>query len=86
MLGGFKATAEWIQLAEQQSIVWWITSELEYNIGLNAIAQNQANYNNDLPQGLGTGQLYSNNIQSPLNIEQGKLSLLERENWEEINF
>lgn len=86
LVGGFKATAEWIKLAEQQSIGWWITSALESNIGLNAIAQFTANYNNNLPQGLGTGQLYNNNIKSPLNIEQGKLSLLKHEKWEEINF
>jgi len=86
LLGGFKSSAELIEVAAQNKVGWWITSALESNIGLNAIAQFTANYKNDLPQGLGTGQLYNNNIKSPLNIEHGKLSLLGYEKWEEINF
>ena len=73
LVGGFKATQEWIEQAEQRNIPWWITSALESNIGLNAIAQFTANTNNTMPQGLGTGQLYTNNITSPLEVKDGKL-------------
>ena len=67
--GGISGCAEWIELAESMNIGWWITSALESNIGLNAIAQWCATYDNPLPQGLGTGGLYSNNIEMPLNIK-----------------
>jgi len=73
LVGGYKASEEWIKLAEQNNIGWWITSALESNIGLNAIAQWTYTLQNELPQGLGTGQLYFNNFTSPLNISQGKL-------------
>jgi len=73
LLGGLKVTKEWIDLAQKKKIGWWITSALESNIGLNAISQFTAEYNLDLEQGLGTGQLYHNNIASPLHIASGKL-------------
>ena len=73
LLGGLRHCDEWIELANRLSIGWWITSALESNIGLNAIAQYAAQFKNLLPQGLGTGQLYHNNISSPLCIEQGTL-------------
>jgi o-succinylbenzoate synthase len=73
LLGGFKHTEEWIELASKSDINWWITSALESNIGLNAIAQWTYTLNSKLPQGLGTGQLYTNNIFSPLTIEDAKL-------------
>ena len=73
LLGGITHCKEWIQLAESQGIGWWITSALESNIGLNAIAQFTATLQNPLPQGLGTGQLYDNNIPSPLHISNGYL-------------
>lgn len=62
LLGGFKATENWINLAEELNIKWWITSALESNIGLNAIAQFTFLTNNNLPQGLGTGNIYTSNI------------------------
>ncbi len=62
LLGGFFETREWIQLAEERQIGWWITSALESNYGLKAIAQFTANYPVTLPQGLGTGKLYTNNF------------------------
>ena len=64
--GGISGANEWIELAELFSIDWWITSALESNIGLNAISQWCATFKNSLPQGLGTGGLYTNNIQMPL--------------------
>ena len=73
LLGGFSGTQEWIDLANAFGIKWWITSALESNIGLNAIAQWTQMLNNEMPQGLGTGQLYTNNIPSPLVIEDSKL-------------
>lgn len=81
LLGGFEATKEWIQFADNHNIKWWITSALESNIGLNAIAQFTAEFENKLPQGLGTGQLYFNNIESPLTIEQGKLFYNQNKAW-----
>lgn len=74
--GGFSGTGEWIELAEARQIPWWITSALESNIGLNAIAQFTADYNPSLPQGLGTGGLYETNFDAPLEIEKGSLVYL----------
>lgn len=68
LTGGFTASEEWISLASERGIGWWATSALESNIGLNAIAQWVSTSNPILPQGLGTGQLYHNNIHSPLTL------------------
>lgn len=73
LLGGIKSCQEWIEIAESLNIGWWMTSMLESNIGLNAIAQFASTYKPTLPQGLGTGQLYHNNIDSPLEIRKGEL-------------
>lgn len=69
LCGGFKESDRWIELAENRNIGWWATSALESNIGLNAIAQWVARYNPTMPQGLGTGALYTNNFPSPLQLE-----------------
>lgn len=66
LCGGFSSAAEWIELATQRRVGWWITSALESNIGLNAIAQWTATLGVKMPQGLGTGLLYANNFPSPL--------------------
>lgn len=71
LLGGMQATAEWIEAAHFADVKWWITSALESNIGLNAVCQFVANYPVELPQGLGTGQLYANNIDFPLTVSGG---------------
>lgn len=68
LLGGFRATEEWIRLADQLGIGWWLTSALESNIGLNAITQFAARFDQPGYQGLGTGQLYTNNFDSPLEV------------------
>ncbi|MGI9542191.1 MAG: o-succinylbenzoate synthase [Cyclobacteriaceae bacterium] len=73
LLGGFQATKEWIKLAKGLGIGWWITSALESNIGLNAISQFTASLPYIGHQGLGTGQLYSNNFGGELRIEMGYL-------------
>lgn len=72
--GGLSGTAEWIALAEQRAIGWWITSALESSIGLNAICQFTANYNIQIPQGLGTGSIYQNNLPSKLTVNNGTIS------------
>ncbi|MBP6386018.1 MAG: o-succinylbenzoate synthase [Pseudarcicella sp.] len=71
LLGGFTQTKEWIEIASRLGINWWVTSALESNVGLNAIAQFCGEFDTKLPQGLGTGQLYHNNIPSPLKINNG---------------
>lgn len=72
-IGGWKGTQEWIDAAQSRGIGWWITSALESNIGLNAIAQFTATQNITMAQGLGTGGLFTNNIDRPLEIREGKL-------------
>jgi o-succinylbenzoate synthase len=73
LIGGFRGTKEWIDLAAKNNIGWWITSALESNIGLNAIAQWTFLQHNTMPQGLGTGALYTNNFDSPLDVKNGEL-------------
>lgn len=73
LVGGITDTREWVGLAEELGIGWWITSALESNIGLNAICQLTASLNFNGHQGLGTGQLYSNNVLSPLEIHEGHI-------------
>jgi o-succinylbenzoate synthase len=80
-IGGFKGTKEWITIAEKHNIGWWITSALESNIGLNAIAQWTFLQNNSMPQGLGTGALYTNNFDCPLEVSQGKLWYKNEKKW-----
>ena len=82
LIGGFSISEEWIQMADKLNIGWWITSALESNIGLNAIAQWASSLNTSLPQGLGTGQLYHNNIPSPLKISDAKLFYNNLNNWD----
>ena len=81
LVGGFKGTLEWISIAEKLNIGWWITSALESNVGLNAITQFTFTLNNPLPQGLGTGGLYTNNFDCPLYIEKGRIHYNPNENW-----
>lgn len=73
LVGGFSGSQEWIDIAENLNIKWWITSALESNVGLNAIAQWTYKLNNSMPQGLGTGSLFTNNFSSPLTVKNGTL-------------
>ncbi len=82
LLGGIAASKEWIKEAESLNIGWWMTSLLESNIGLNAIAQLTSHLKTNIPQGLGTGQLYHNNIPSPLYIDNGKLYYGKQNEWQ----
>ncbi len=69
LIGGFSGAEEWIKLANENGVKWWVTSALESNIGLNAIAQWTATLNNPMPQGLGTGALFTNNFTTPIFLE-----------------
>jgi|TARA_B110001452_G_scaffold235584_1_gene214446 o-succinylbenzoate synthase len=84
LLGGFSSTLQWLSLAKEKGIDWWITSALESNIGLNAIAQFTFLKNISLPQGLGTGSLFTNNIESPLVIKKGCLWTDNSISWKQI--
>ena len=71
--GGISGSEEWIKLATKRNIGSWITSALESNIGLNAIAQWTSTLSPTLPQGLGTGMLFTDNINFPLHIQGDRL-------------
>ena len=81
LIGGFKGSNSWINTAEKYNVKWWITSALESNIGLNAIAQWTYTLNNKMPQGLGTGNLFTNNFESPLVVKNGTLEYDKTINW-----
>lgn len=81
LLGGIKNCEEWIALARQFNIQWWVTSALESNVGLNAIAQWTYTLQNPLPQGLGTGALYTNNVDCPLTVQNGRLYYEMNKQW-----
>lgn len=80
-IGGFRGTKEWIDLANKYQIGWWITSALESNIGLNAIAQWTFLQQYSMPQGLGTGGLYTNNFDCPLEVTNGQLCYNKNLSW-----
>ncbi len=81
LVGGYNGSSEWINIAEKQGIGWWITSALESNVGLNAIAQWTYTLSNKMPQGLGTGQLFNNNFASPLTVKNGTLQYQCNKDW-----
>ena len=85
LVGGCKGTLEWISIANSLNIDWWITSALESNIGLNAITQFTFTLQNPLPQGLGTGGLYTNNFDCPLEIDSGHIQYNTTKNWDISN-
>ena len=82
LAGGFSGTEEWIRLAEVRGIGWWVTSALEANIGLSALAQWTYGLQNPMPQGLGTGLLYTNNIPSPLQLTGERLYYRPQRMWD----
>lgn len=82
LVGGWASAREWIALAEERGIGWWITSALESSIGLNAIAQFTATLSTTGAQGLGTGSVYDNNIPSPLLAERGFLRYRPEADWD----
>ncbi len=87
LVGGFRSSDEWIDTARTLGIGWWITSALESNVGLNAICQYTFEKTKGLapfPQGLGTGSLYHNNIESPLLVKDGNISYQSEQSWGEV--
>lgn len=86
LMGGLSGSLEWLKMAAQFQIGGWITSALESNIGLNAIAQWVSTLQPKIPQGLGTGMLFSNNIESPLFQAGDYLSYDPNKKWIIPNF
>jgi o-succinylbenzoate synthase len=84
LVGGIQGSNEWIEVAEEKNIPWWITSALESNVGLSAIAQYTSSLHTTMPQGLGTGGLFTNNFKAPLSVKNGNLWYDAKGNWDEI--
>jgi O-succinylbenzoate synthase len=82
--GGLQSCSEWIEIAESRNVGWWLTSALESNVGLNAIAQFASNYSIKMPQGLGTGAIYDDNFDAPLKVDKGLLMHYPRQEWQII--
>lgn len=82
LLGGQAATEQWIALANAQGIGWWFNSMLESNVGLNALAQWAAHLPSTHVHGLGTGQLFQNNIPSPLQLDGAALRYNFEHTWD----
>ncbi len=82
LIGGFESCEEWIELSSSYGTGWWVTSALESNIGLNAIAQWTYTLDNPMPQGLGTGSLYTNNFPSPLFVAKGEIGYDPNQAWD----
>ncbi|WP_417854731.1 o-succinylbenzoate synthase [Xanthomarina gelatinilytica] len=81
LIGGFKGSGSWVSLAQKESAYYWVTSALESNVGLNAIAQWTYMLHQDYHQGLGTGGLFTNNFDSPLLVKNGTLQYQKNKNW-----
>lgn len=86
LCGGFSGASEWISEAEKRGIGWWITSALESNVGLNAIAQYTAYVNAKGPQGLGTGGLFTNNFYTPITLVNDQLSFNPKKKFDYSQF
>ena len=82
LTGGFEKSQEWINIAENEGAGFWITSALESNIGLNALAQWSYTLNGNIIHGLGTGEVYSNNVISPLRLSNGRLRYNPDQSWD----
>lgn len=80
-VGGWSGSAAWVEVAKSHNVAWWITSALESNIGLNAIAQWTFTLGNKRLQGLGTGALFTNNFDSPLQVINGTLRYDNKQIW-----
>ncbi len=76
LCGGFSGASDWIEAASGLGIGWWITSALESNVGLNAIAQYAGTFDNSMPQGLGTGGVYTNNFSLPIRLDGDRMRFL----------
>ena len=74
LCGGFSGAEEWISMASERGIGWWVTSALESNVGLNAIAQWTASTGASGPQGLGTGGVFTDNFLTPVSLDGDRLT------------
>ena len=81
LIGGLSETESYIELCNSKGIKWWVTSALESNVGLNILAQFCDHLGENMVQGLGTGKLFKNNIQSPLREEKGKIFIDYSAQW-----
>lgn len=81
LVGGLAGASCWMEAARERGIGWWITSALESNVGLEAIARYTASFTPLMPQGLGTGALYTNNIPSPLRLSGDRLTYDSQGAW-----
>lgn len=81
LVGGYDGSLSWIHAADEANIGYWMTSALESNVGLNAIAQWTYTLQSEMPQGLGTGGLFTNNVESPLHVQNGALKYDHTKNW-----
>lgn len=81
LVGGFKSSADWIEISNKHNVSWWITSALESNVSLNAITQFTHSLNVKMPQGLGTGGLFTNNFDCPLEIKKGQIHYNNSKKW-----
>jgi o-succinylbenzoate synthase len=81
IMGGLASCKEWVELAKENGTDWWVTSALESNIGLNVVAQWTYSLQHKVFHGLGTGQLFENNIDSPLFISQGEIGYNPETKW-----
>lgn len=86
LCGGLSGASEWIEEAEKRNIGWWITSALESNVGLNAIAQFTAFLNAKGPQGLGTGGLFINNFETQITLDKDRLGFNANAKWNTSQF
>ena len=82
LIGGFKGSIDWIEISNKHNVSWWITSALESNVGLNAITQFTHSLGVAMPQGLGTGGLFTNNFDCPLEVKKGQIQYNPRLNWD----
>lgn len=86
LCGGFSGGEEWIALARERGIGWWVTSALESNVGLNAIAQWTAALKAEGPQGLGTGGVFTDNFTTPVSLSGDRLSFDSRQRYDYRQF
>lgn len=84
LCGGMAGCGEWMRLADEAGIGYWLTSALESDVGLNAIAQYAAQLGLQMPQGLGTGMLFTDNIMSPLHLDGQRLWYNPQDRWESL--
>ncbi len=86
LLGGLASSNEWIEIAKATGTGWWVTSALETNIGLNAIAQWTYSLQNHIYHGLSTGSLYNNNVRSPMYLHGERLYHDPERKWDLSTF